>query len=128
MSNCLFKASIHRTKAPWRFWVDTHYVLRTLELNENFKPKNGCWIWLVDFESDRFINNMGDLEDFELADNFNLHTIFGEIRSDDFVEKREGVNLTEKEKENFDIASQGKEIVVEEFIGLDCFQSDVKKV
>ena len=83
----IFKIFVHRTKILCIFWKNIYYVLKTVELNDAFKSKFGYWTWLVDFESDRFVDDMGDLEDFEWVDSLDLHTIFGEIGSDDFVEK-----------------------------------------
>ena len=42
----------------------------------------------MDFKNDRFVDNMGDIENFESIDSFDLRTLFGEIRSNEFVEKK----------------------------------------
>ena len=57
--------------------------LQTIEENYAFKPKFGCWRWFVNFENDRFVDNMGDIENFESVDSFDLHILFGEIESDE---------------------------------------------
>ena len=50
------------------------------------------------FENDRFVDDMGDIENFELVDSFNLHVLFGEIGSDEFVKEKQCGNLITKTK------------------------------
>ena len=85
IAESIYQTFVHRTKIPWRFWKDIYYVLQTIEKNYAFKPKSGCWYWFVDFENDRFVDDMGDIENFESVDSSELHTLFGEIGSHEFV-------------------------------------------
>ena len=54
--------------------------LHTTELNYDFKLKFD-WGQVVDFENGIFIDNLDIFVQFELVDNFNLHTLFGQIEN-----------------------------------------------
>ena len=45
--------------------------------------------WEVDFDKDRYLNDREIYEDFESTDDFGLHTLFGAICDDDFVDEEE---------------------------------------
>lgn len=98
MVESIFKIFVCCTKILWRFWKDIYYVLQIIEKNYAFKPKSGCLYWFVDFENDRFVDDMNDIENFELVDSFDLHTLFGEIGSDEFVKEKQCGNLITKTK------------------------------
>ena len=62
-----------------------------IERNYAFELKSSCWYWFVDLKNDRFVDNMADTENFGSIDIFDLRTLFGEIRSNEFVEKNKMV-------------------------------------
>ena len=121
MAKSIYKTFVGPTKIPWRFWKDIYYVLQMIEKNYTFKPKSGCWRGFVNFENDRFIDDIGDIESFESVDSFDLHPLFGEIASDKFVEGKKCSNLVKKEDKS-DLVCKEKEIIIEKIIGLDSSQ------
>ena len=112
MAECIYKTFVRHTKIPWRFQKDIYYIFQTIEKNYALKPKSGCWKWFVNFENDRFVDNMGDIENFESVDSFDLHILFGEIGSDEFVEEKNCNNMVKEEKKS-DLLCEEKEIIIE---------------
>ena len=45
----------------------------------------------MDFKNDRFVDDMGDIKNFESVDSFDLHTLFEKIGSDEFKKKKNNV-------------------------------------
>ena len=107
MAESIYKTFVRHTKIPWRFWKDIYYVLQMIEKNYAFKPKSGCWRWFVNFENDKFIDDIGKIENYS----FDLHTLFGEIESDEFIEGKECSNLV-KEEENSDLVCEEKKLLL----------------
>ena len=42
----------------------------------------------MDFENDRFFDDMSDIENIESVDSFDLHTLFRDIGSDEFIKEK----------------------------------------
>ena len=89
MVESIYKTFVRHTKIPWRYWKDIYYVLQTIERNYAFKLKSSCWYSFVDFKNDRFVDDISDIENFESIDSFDLHTLFGEIKSNEFIEEKQ---------------------------------------
>ena len=77
-----------------------------LDYRSNHKPKLGLTCE-VNLKEDLFVDNCNIFEIFDEVENFDLHALSEEIRSDKSVKNKEFVDLM-KEEENSDLICEEK--------------------